>query len=72
MQSEQYFPGFQTTAQKQYEALRSHFIDKLPAKESAEKFNYALSAFNSLVASFRNNCKPISGLDRMVIDKKLK
>lgn len=53
MRTENYFFEFGTTAQKQYEALRSHFVDKLPAKESAEKYGYTLAAFNSLVASFR-------------------
>lgn len=53
MQIENYFFQFGTTAQKQYEALRAHFVDKLTAKESAKKFGYTLAAFNSLVASFR-------------------
>ncbi len=53
MQDENYFFEFGTTAQKQYEALRSHFVEKLTAKESAEKYGYTLAAFNSLVASFR-------------------
>ncbi len=53
MQAENYFSEFNTTAQKQYEALRSHFVDKLPAKKSAKKFGYKLNAFNSLVSSFR-------------------
>ncbi len=53
MQAENYFFEFNTTAQKQYEALRAFFVDKLPAKESAQKFGYTLAAFNSLIASFR-------------------
>lgn len=57
MQSENYFFEFRTTAQKQYEALRSHFVDKLPAKESADKYGYTLTAFNSLVAIFRKKLK---------------
>lgn len=53
MQTENYFFEFSTTAQKQYEALRSYFVDKLTAKEAANKFGYTLAAFNSLIASFR-------------------
>lgn len=53
MQTENYFFEFETIAQKQYEALRSHFVDKLPANKSAEKYGYTIAAFNSLVASFR-------------------
>lgn len=53
MLPEDYFTQHHTIAQKQYEALRAFFIDKLSAKESAEKFDYTLRAFNSLVADFR-------------------
>lgn len=53
MQAENYFFEFNTTAQKQYEALRSFFVDKLTAKETAQKFGYTLAAFNSLIAGFR-------------------
>lgn len=53
MRAENYFFEFGTTAQKQYEALRAHFVDKLTAKESAQKFGYTLAAFNSLIADFR-------------------
>jgi len=53
MQAENYFLEFNTTTQKQYEALRSYFVDKLTANESAQKFGYTLAAFNSLIAGFR-------------------
>lgn len=53
MQAENYFFEFNTTAQKQYEALRSYFIGKLTAKESAQRFGYTPAAFNSLIASFK-------------------
>jgi hypothetical protein len=52
-----YFLKHNTIAQKQYEALRAFFVDKLSAKETAEKFGYTLRAFNSLVTDFRNNLK---------------
>jgi hypothetical protein len=52
-----YFLKHNTIAQKQYEALRAFFLDKLSAKETAEKFGYPLRAFNSLVTDFRNTLK---------------
>ena len=52
-----YFLKHNTIAQKQYEALRAFFVDKLSAKETAEKFGYTLRAFNSLVTDFRTNLK---------------
>jgi hypothetical protein len=52
-----YFLKYHTIAQKQYEALRAFFVDKLSAKEAAEKFGYTLRAFNSLVTDFRNTLK---------------
>ncbi len=52
-----YFLKHNTIAQKQYEALRAFFVDKLSAKETAEKFGYTLRAFNSLVADFRAKLK---------------
>jgi hypothetical protein len=52
-----YFLKHKTVAQKQYEALRAFFVDKLSAKEAAEKFGYTLRAFNSLVTDFRANLK---------------
>jgi hypothetical protein len=52
-----YFLKHNTIAQKQYEALRAFFVDKLSAKETAEKFGYTLRAFNSLVTDFRTTLK---------------
>ena len=52
-----YFLKHNTIAQKQYEALRAFFVDKLSAEETAEKFGYTLRAFNSLVTDFRTNLK---------------
>ncbi len=52
-----YFLKHNTIAQKQYEALRAFFVDKLSAKETAEQFGYTLRGFNSLVADFRAKLK---------------
>ena len=53
MNEKDYFLNPSTIAQKKYEALRAFFIDELPAKEVAEKFEYTYRAFTSLVAEYR-------------------
>ena len=53
MNEKDYFLNPSTIAQKKYEALRAFFIDELPAKEVAEKFQYTYRGFTSLVADFR-------------------
>jgi transposase len=39
--------------QKQYEALRGHFIDHVPGREAARRFGYTYAAFNSLKQRFK-------------------
>ncbi len=61
MNAADYFLSCNTVAQKQYEALRSFFVEKNTAKETAERFGYTLRAFNSLVSDFRKKilaCQP--------------
>ncbi len=48
-----YFLKPSTRAQKQYEALRTCFIDGLSTKEVAAKFGCTYRAVTSLVADFR-------------------
>jgi hypothetical protein len=59
MSEKNYFLNPSTIAQKKYEALRAFFVDKLPAKEVADKFGYTYRAFTSLVADFRKALKNI-------------
>lgn len=61
MSEKNYFLYPSTIAQKKYEALRAFFVDKLPAKEVADKFGYTYRAFTSLVADFRKALKNIPG-----------
>lgn len=44
--------------QKQYEALRSYFIDNCSAKDAAKHFGYTINSFYSLVRDFK---KTLSG-----------
>ena len=48
-----YFLHPSTVAQKQYEALRAYFVEKLSATEVSSEFGYTFRAFTSLVADFR-------------------
>ena len=42
-----------TAGQKQYEALRGHFIDHVPGREISRRFGYTYTAFNSLKQRFK-------------------
>ena len=46
-----------TIAQKQYEALRLFFVEKISAAEVAKKFGYTTRGFNTISADFRKDLK---------------
>jgi len=48
-----YFAHPQSPGQKQYEALRAFYVDKLPARIVAEQFGYTLHSFNALKQKFK-------------------
>lgn len=48
-----YFTAPQNPKQRQYEALRAFFVEKLSAQEAAEKFGYSIHRFYSITKSFR-------------------
>jgi len=41
------------TSHKQYEALRTYFMEDTPAQECADRYGYSYRGFTSLVSSFR-------------------
>lgn len=43
------------STQRQYEALRAFFVDKLPSKEAAARFGYSAGSFRVLVHQFRQD-----------------
>lgn len=43
-----------TPGQRQYEALRAYYIDKVPGLEVARRYQYTYSAFNSLKQKFKS------------------
>lgn len=48
-----FFKVPETAGQKQYEALRAHYIDHVPGKDVARRFRYTYAAFNSLKQKFK-------------------
>ena len=50
-----FFANPQNTVQKQYEALRSFYLEKCPGEEVAKRFGYTLSSFYSLTRDFKKN-----------------
>ncbi len=51
----EFFLGPNNPKQRQYEALRAYFVEKLPAKEVANRFGYSAGAFHVLCHQFRND-----------------
>lgn len=54
MEPEKFFKQPQTPGQKQYEALRAFYIDKVPGKEIVRRYGYTYAAFNSLKQRFKS------------------
>jgi transposase len=50
-----FFAYPKSPGQKQYEALRAFYVDKLPAKIVAERFGYTLASFNALRHKFKTH-----------------
>lgn len=48
-----FFKNPSTPGQRQYEALRAHFIEGVPGKEVARRYRYTYAAFNSLKQKFK-------------------
>jgi len=49
-----YFTHPESPGQKQYEALRAFYVDRLPARVVADRFGYTLASFNALRHKFKN------------------
>src|SRR5436309_1318615 len=50
-----FFRAPQTTLQRQYEALRAYFVDRLPSHQVACRFGYTRGAFRVLCHQFRHD-----------------
>ena len=48
-----FFRNPSTPGQKQYEALRAYYMDKVPGKEVSRRYGYTYAAFNSLKQKFK-------------------
>jgi len=53
MDAAKFFRNPSTPGQKQYEALRLHYMDGVPGREAARRFGYTYAAFNSLKQKFK-------------------
>lgn len=58
-----FFTTPQTTAQKQYEALRMFFVENKSAAEVADAFGYTYRGFTTIVSDFRKKLKENQGRD---------
>ena len=54
---ELFFIKPQSIAQKQYEALRMFYFEKVPAKDVANRFGYTYRGFTTICSNFRANLK---------------
>jgi len=52
---ERFFLEPASPRQRQYEALRAYFAEKLPAKETATRFGYTIGALHALCHQFRHD-----------------
>lgn len=58
IQCERFFRKPDNPKQRQYEALRAYFCDKLPSDEVARMFGYSAGSFRQLCHQFRNTENP--------------
>ena len=70
MEPLKYFLITNSTAQKQYEALRMFFIENKTAKEVADKFGYTYRGFTTIVSNFRKDLKTRQASELFFQDKK--
>lgn len=57
MEPRDFFDYPQSTAQKQYEALRMYFVENINAREVARRFGYTYRGFTTIVSEFRKQLK---------------
>jgi len=58
IQCERYFRNPDNPRQRQYEAIRTYYCDKLPSDEVARMFGYSPGSFRQLCHQFRNTENP--------------
>jgi len=70
MEPLKFFLTANSTAQKQYEALRMFFVENKTAKEVAGKFGYTYRGFTTIVSNFRKDLKTRQTSELFFHDKK--
>lgn len=60
---ENYFLQPKTVVQKQYEALRMFFVEKIPGQNVAKHFGYTYRGFTTIVSNFRKEIQKVDNSD---------
>jgi hypothetical protein len=55
LQAAQFFAAPESTPQRQYEALRAYFVERLPSGQVAQRFGYSPGSFRVLCHQFRHD-----------------
>ena len=70
MEPVEFFTTVNSTAQKQYEALRMYFLENKTAKEVADLFGYTYRGFTTIISNFRKDLKTLSASELFFKEKK--
>ena len=70
MNPEDFFLHPNSIAQKQYEALRMFYIEKVPAKDVAKEFGYSYRGFTTIASNFRKGLKKGLNSNSFFTDRK--
>lgn len=65
-----FFKSPKRTSQKQYEALRAFYFEKMPPKKVAKKFGYTLNSIYSLARDFRRKLESNQAYSNIFIEEK--
>jgi hypothetical protein len=70
MNIQDYFLKPNSIAQKQYEALRLYFVEKVPAADVAKRFGYTYRGFTTIISNFRKKLKSKQACELFFFEQK--
>ena len=70
MNAKKYFMSRELVIKKKYDALRCYYVDGIAAEKVAEKYNYTLPSFYSLIRDFNIHLKKFPDKDYFFLEKK--
>ena len=70
MDAKEYFFSRDLVIKKKYDALKSHYVDGMVAEKVAEKYDYTVSSFYSLIRDFNIHLKKFPDKDYFFQEKK--